>query len=435
VKLIGSSHWLAFLSSTAALMVTFGIVPLQAGIFSTRTLTRDSPEMFSISNAFIDARDQQTELTIHFAQSAYDILTWNETLPPYMNYTYTLAPFALPNRTPQLQETWVANTTLYSVDLQCEETRRTKDSRLVRLNSTLSGCGVPLDRRGNYTIDNSTEPDSSRPRVKRYSADYIGYWYNTDWTGKSQSSLLSLTYFCDRGEPANETFFAAFSKNKEKEDDPANPPAALFCRPSYYEQSVQASIDASSKAPLEIITHGSKRPLSPGIFDQEDFQNALYLEEKPMFAAPAFSTQIAMRTNNLPTVKLPRYLDMLSVSEITVKIDDSDHWDLPVMAAMAIMAGDRDLNDYLDPKVLAESYEKAYRLLFARYMTEVFTTDFKSDLTNTPGHKHVVTEAVVLESVFVYIVEGLLAAVSIAGLGLLYFSLIRKKKLSSDPGR
>lgn len=433
MELINGSHWLVLSSSTAVVLVTFGIVPLQAGLFSTRTLTQTIPETFTLSKAFLDASRQQTELTIQFAQSAYGILTLNETLPAYMDHAYALAPFVLPNTVPQEQETWTAETILYSLDMECEETFRATVRKSTFANSTLSGCGFPISNMGNYTIDPVVGANSSLPRVNRYSVEYAGFWYHTDWSGKSQTSLVSLTSFCDNVAQANQTFFAAFSQNKEKDDDPPNNPTTLFCRPSYYEQTVRATIDASSKAPLNVVPHGLKRSLSPGVFDQRSFQDTLYYEEKPKFSD--MTSEIAATTNNLPIVKIPRYLDRLSGKDLTFKRKNEDHWAVPAMAGMAMVAGGRDLKDYLDPKVLGSSYETAYRLLFARVMTDILATNFSSNTENVSGQKQVEIEAVFLVPLFTYLVEGLLSAVSILGICLLYMSVIRKKKLHSDPGK
>jgi hypothetical protein len=107
------------------------------------------------------------------------------------------------------------------------------------------------------------------------------------------------------------------------------------------------------------------------------------------------------------------------------------------MAAMALTSSRRSLKDNLDPKVLAETYEVAYRLLFARAMTNVLEPDFTSATPQVTGERQVITEAVVLEPVFTYLVEAFLGVVSISAFALLYMTIARQKKktLVSDPGK
>jgi hypothetical protein len=115
------SHWLTFWASLATVITTFGIVPLQAGIFFVAKITPTYEQDFLVSTKFIPASAQADALTLGFAQSVYGILIFNDTLPPFMTHTYTLAPFtALESsaRSGTWSGTWTADTTLYTMDLQ-----------------------------------------------------------------------------------------------------------------------------------------------------------------------------------------------------------------------------------------------------------------------------------------------------------------------------
>jgi hypothetical protein len=102
------------------------------------------------------------------------------------------------------------------------------------------------------------------------------------------------------------------------------------------------------------------------------------------------------------------------------------------MVALSVGVGDLPLEDYLDWKTLSGSYADAYRLSFARAMVDVLGTEFQSS-QNTTGEVRMTTEAVVLEPVFVYIVEGFLGVVSVTTLALLYLTCTRIRKLRTDP--
>jgi hypothetical protein len=82
------------------------------------------------------------------------------------------------------------------------------------------------------------------------------------------------------------------------------------------------------------------------------------------------------------------------------------------------------------------AYEAAYRVLFVNAMAEVLATNFTTTTKDSPGWRQVESEAVLLEPVFVYLVEGFLGAVSICALILLYMSLLGKSRgrLRGDPG-
>jgi hypothetical protein len=107
----------------AILLVTWGIVPTQAGIFSTQLISRSQEVHFDRSTAFVPASKQEANITYQYAESVYGIAVLNETLTSYMARNYTLAPFrpssTVTYRLPD-QGNWTAETWMYSLDMHCE---------------------------------------------------------------------------------------------------------------------------------------------------------------------------------------------------------------------------------------------------------------------------------------------------------------------------
>jgi hypothetical protein len=173
-------HWLVFWASLATVLTTFGIVPAQASIFSTGKVDQVHPQDFVVSQKYIHSSEQERDLTISYARSAYGILGLNDTLPAYMTTEYTLAPFTASGLAGQPKGTWTANTTLYSLDLYCEEGRSGIDA-VFKLPAHLSsnGCSVVDDDFNNQTIGALPLSDSGvrgNPhfRIKTFSAIYLG---------------------------------------------------------------------------------------------------------------------------------------------------------------------------------------------------------------------------------------------------------------------
>jgi hypothetical protein len=103
---------------------------------------------------------------------------------------------------------------------------------------------------------------------------------------------------------------------------------------------------------------------------------------------------------------------------------------------MAFTQTKHDLHEFSDPLIMKNAYEAAYRFLFVNAMAEVLATNFTTTTRESPGRRLVETEAVLLEPVFVYLVEGFLGAVSVCALVLLYMSMSGRNKgtLRGDPG-
>jgi hypothetical protein len=208
-------HWPVFWASFAILLVTWGLVPVQAGIFSVETIERSSEVPFAVSTSFMPANQQTTNLTLRYSQSTYGIATLNETLPPYMARNYTLAPFR-PSQSMgiddiAIQGTWTTTTTMYSVDLYCEVSSPIRDAEYMTPGSVLyksnGGCNVTTGLSGNVTKGYIKNKNIYAPllELKDYMAMYIGYYngYNADY---------SLDGHCPP--ERNSTFYAAFSRTK-----------------------------------------------------------------------------------------------------------------------------------------------------------------------------------------------------------------------------
>jgi hypothetical protein len=336
---------------------------------------------------------------MRYTHRAYAVAMLNETLQPYSTRNYTLAPFKPLDSAFQNDGTWTAPTTLYSLDMQCEEASQSLSNGFT-IFASKTGCsyGYGMQPIGNQTAGKSPRGIDSRVpsgyyTVKEFSARYIGYW------GQIWSDYY-LEGFCP--ETANRTFLASFTRNKKKASDPPNNSTNIYCQPWYYEQYVNATIDVATKIPLGYVALGKKQQLTDDKFNTTQFSTSLN------GGAP-----LKVRGDVLPVISLPKYTDQVADSKLSL----FDSTMIQPLAALAALINNPSYEQYLDPKALGESYEKAYRLLFVNYVVDVLTGNYtKSE--EVKGERQLSVEAVVLEPVFTYIVEGLLGVVSLATIAL-----------------
>lgn len=403
-------HWSVFWASFALLLVTWGLVPTQAGIFSTEHITQNFSATFEVSTSSMPVAQQQDSLKLGFAQSAYGILSLNETLPEFMTRNYTLAPFRLSpsgrNESEDAKtEEWSASTILYSLDLSCEPAIPSKT------DWNNSGCATSGIMIGNKTT--STEWDRySGPLsiIKPFSALYVGFW------NKYGNADYYLSTNCP--DIKNHTFFAAFTRNKEKESDPAQNVTAIFCEPTYYSQKVYATVNKNSRRPLRFVSTGPKQPFS----DPHSIFNTTWLEML-LNGGVAFHRQ---RTDDLPNEKIPGFAEQLAKTNLSYVSDRQP------LVGFSTLIHEIPLESFLDREVLARSYEDSYRLLFARAMSDVLKSNFTTR-REVKGARMIGTDAVVLEPIFTYIVIGFLGAITLATIVLFYLSAKRTLNLRSDP--
>jgi hypothetical protein len=374
------------------------------------------------------ADDQTAKITGRYVQSAHGIIWLNETLPPYMTRDYVLAPFK-----PQEDgndsannSTWSLDTTLYSLDMKCEtptvkfqsQTQysvsqdKTTTVQTAKYMSS-NGCGFSTDAYasfGNETIGpNPSFQNQTVYDTKEFASMYIGY-YQTDFAD------FYLEGLCPKS--SNHTFMALFSRNKRSIDDPPQNVTRLYCTPFYYQQEVTATLDASTRRPLNVTTRGDKVPLPAEKWNATFFEyqmNTGKNNEQPR--------------DSLPLMYWPDQLETVSALPLSLGVQGIV---FNSMAGFSIGATNRSLEELLDPEGLRSAYEATYRIIFARSMVEILDQDFIGAIKMN-GSAEYMMAAVVVVPVFTYVVQGLLGFISVCSIALLVVSLRRKWSLHSDP--
>jgi hypothetical protein len=414
------SHWPVFWASFAVVLVTWGLVPLQAGIFSTQTITQNISLSFDRSSAFIPVNQQPSELSLRFAQSTYGIAVLNETLTQYMARNYTLAPIR-PSAGAKSNSTsggnWTAPTTMYSLDLWCERAVLSQNPGPVGglVANSSNGCAFTMGLTGNITVGENSQSNSPVFDAKEFTAMYAGY---SNPRGFADYALVDE---CPTS--SNSTFYAAVARNKVRHEDSPSNVTSIFCWPTYYQQDVIATVDSQTLIPVKVEAIGAKQPLAQNLFNTSRFED--------LMSSGSFG--VIVKADVLPATKsVPDYIEYIAQTNVSLTSGPVGAGRIQPMVGLSLAVGNRSVEDYLDWKVLAQSYAAAYRLSFARAMRDVLDADFRT-AENVAGYMRYTTEAVVLEPVFVYIVEGLLGIVSVATIALLYLSYTRKRNLASNP--
>jgi hypothetical protein len=245
---------------------------------------------------------------------------------------------------------------------------------------------------------------------------YIGYDNSLGWADYYLSTACPPE--------ANLTFYAAMQRNKIREEDPPNEVTDMYCWPTHYQQRVNATVDMISLEPLEVHVLGEKQAIPSDVF------NTTWLESQINQGTRGKT----LRADTLPSSGTPDYQEKLAETNVSLQTGSVGVGRTEPMVGLAISMGNRPLEDFLDYDVLRQSYTDAHKLMFARAMRDILgSVAFESDQA-VMGRTREFTEAVVLEPVFVYIVEGLLGAVSLIAIVILYLTVKRTKYLRSDPG-
>jgi hypothetical protein len=209
--------------------------------------------------------------------------------------------------------------------------------------------------------------------------------------------------------------------SQARKQDKPHDVAAVFCEPYYWQQEVMATIDILTSQPLDVKVVGERQPLVSEMFNATMFETSLN----------AGSAVQGVRADILPTDAVPTYYGAIVNTELSPV--DTKGISIHPMACLAALAGRQPLEAYLQWENLAESYIDAYKLIFARVMVDVLGNEILSS-KQVSGQQRIVTEALVLEPIFVYVVEGLLVVLSISTISLLYLSFGIQGNLVTAPG-
>lgn len=399
-------HWPVFMSSCALIMVVWGVTPLQGAIFATDTVTKSTTEQMQLSNHYLSIEDQTTEVTANYTYSASNIVWIGERLPAFMTRDAAFSAFRLDSsETQQMEETWTARTTSFSVDLNCEtpvlnETDNTLGSSF--------GCSVPLEF-GPDGTDVIGDPDRMY-EIKEFSAFFAG---NQNHDGLSD---YYLSPYCPKN--VTDVFMVSFARNRPSDTAPPGHVNRLFCQTSYFEQAATTTVRRANGSVLDAIDFGPKIPLRSGLFNTSLFE----------WQINSAAQQNTVR-GDIPSTEWPNQDAQLA--EMPLTLTASQVTSLKVIG-LAIGAYRKPLEDYLDPQVFATLFQQYHRLLFARAMADVLSVDFDGADT-IDGTRSYQTQTIRTVPGFAYAVEGLLALIALLAAVLLAMTWNSQLILQNDP--
>ncbi|CAK4033135.1 Hypothetical predicted protein [Lecanosticta acicola] len=400
-------HWSVLTASLITILVFWGLTPTQAGIFAVRTVKIDTRANATYSTDYTPI-SKQGNLTSIYAQSVYNIAWLDETLPPFMTRSYALSPFgpSMATTANQTASNFTGLTTLYSIDVLCEEATLWNRSGTWRYNSS-TGCSFTGPR---YRPNGGT--DLSKP----FDTIYVGYQNEDGFADYDLSSDCGPEFF--------HLFFVRWSKSTPLAIKSAQEPGdldpsqanetALFCHANYFQQRVNATITLPSNSVIQAQPVGSKSALPPDLFNVSTFEWSMNSGEEP----------VASR-GDYPTTSFPDQKTELTDLPVNLAY-------IPKMAPFAIATDPQEAEAYLDAETLRLSYQSAYRLLFARQLVDILGRG-QNGKTDEIGHRAYTTQAVIIVPAFAYAVTILLACIGTLATILLILSSRRPNQLAKDP--
>jgi hypothetical protein len=393
--------------------VFWGITPTQAGIFAVDNLNKSAEFPSMLSTTYPSLSQQGETLSAESAHSVANIMWLNESLPPLMTREFVLAPFGPSEslNTISMDGNWTGPTLKYSVDVDCETPATWISLGSPMVNSSW-GCHFQLPPFRHATDDQN--------KTKIFDTLYVGYFnddgladhYLSDGSCPPSENNTFLIQWSKT--PASIAFNSSIDFSSEEQFRRANV-TTLFCRSSYNVQDVEATIHFPSKEVLGYRPISKIRPLPRDLFNTSNFEASMSMGHERFLTRTEF-----------PTTNWPDQTVFLENMPLNLGIN------VPKMTPFAIGASQLPLDAYLDPITLRDSYQSAYRLLFARQLANVLSPNLDPN-TKSTGRWSYQTQSIILVPAFTYIVEALLGIVILFASIILYNSCVRRTRLLSNP--
>ena len=267
--------------------------------------------------------------------TAYGYLWLGQNLPQFTTKEAAFVPFDIEESTSLqlVNRTFTATTRMYYTTLHCEPAVVNRTEERVHYS----------DRNGCVT-DQGPQPCTNCSAAGLYIGWYSGL-YN-DW------SLLGMG--C-RSPKSSHSFLAIWGNDWSTQlrdgmwtTEPKNR-TVLFCKPKYWLQDAELEIDANNKTVIAASPIGKPEPLGKDLFNISNFEYVL----------GGGSSVISPRADPPDTSQvIDQWTQLTKIGWNTTAITTN-------MIGYALGSTRLPMQEYVDPKKLTSSFEKAHQLLFA----------------------------------------------------------------------
>ena len=362
-----------------------GVTPLIGAIFAKTIVHRSIVTQAKTTAVLAPMQDQFTLLNTGFMMTAYGSLWHGQKLPAFTTTDSAILPFKIDEgRSSNLKNvTWTSTTTMYTTTLDCK-VAAIHDAPDGKVYDNGKGCKPSyIGELGN----------------SRFGGVYISYYldYN-DWSLAGRGCAEANN---------SHTFLAVWGSSVNV--------TALFCEPTYWSQHVNATVEIPSMSVSNIVPLAEPEQVTQDSLNITNFEYMLGTGSSIRNARADISDTVSVIDQKPQLLKLG----------IDIPTDTN-------MVGFAMGGNNLDPEEYLNASILASSFERAHKLLFAIAFASLLSTDV-SNADPRMGLVNGVVNTVVIVRILALIVEISLGLVVVFALALLYLSWSRGSGLLKDP--
>ena len=390
-------HWNVFWAGLALCVIFWGIAPLNSSLLATQHVTRDIETSFKQLKKLIPFDDQKAAMSISFLYTSYSVTWLEEKVHSFMTKELIAIPFEPVShgkdqgRLALGNESWTFHTSVYQTELACTPSE--------------------IEAAGGATYKFSTDRCTIfwTPIISRNGTRSMHYI----WSGCGRTAETSDVTKTERKDPSLFLAIWAKSHNAHNRSDELDL-NALYCKPSYYYQTHEVTVDRTNGSILKADPVGKRRN-----FTQEDKIIDIEIFEESVGTARA------------PSDANPKYFSS-KAPDSTSRFED---WGLDyptgqISYVIGLSPG-KEFNDFRDPMTLRNGLNRMHKLLFNNAFEILLVPD--SDGEEVVGKRVVGSIGIVVVPLIAHILAGFLGLVVVCLGGVFLISFNRHNNLASDP--
>ncbi len=411
-------HWSVVIACFVSTLVFCGITPLSGAVFEHRIVTHSATTSATHTASLVPVAQQRLSFNRGFMMNAYSTLWLDQKMPSFTTLDAAFVPFEMDQQTGSafFQSNWTAQTTMYSSSLDCQPAVVGNDSHGVTYDSG-RGCLVEeIDIDG--TIPNSTSLFSS-------------YYQTLCASGNTSTAFMAFSF--KNSEPPQERKPLQLQNSYEWSNEEDGAPWAsywektvLFCEPSYFAQSVNATLTTPNMTVTNVTPLAPPRQLSNTTFDISTFES-IVVSRSPNQNGPDQSNTNQLKGDiNETTQQIDT--TQLEIRGITDVFDN--------IIVFAVGSSQLTTDSYLNASVLATSLDHAYKLLFALALNSLFSTSTSTSNPTPDAIEGTIcgdTNAVAVVRTLAIALEACLGLAALLTSLLLLICWSRRSELRKDP--
>lgn len=374
------------------IVVTIILPAIQNAMFTTTTrLISQSLTVGSAQDA-VDADIQTQTMTNDFQITAYSIAWLGQNQPPFTTNSYTLAPFDHSLVRSPVHTYVNVSTMRYWGEVTCWR------PDAVKVNATSKRLSF-ADGKGCETGDVFDDAAPWNVEDSQYMAMHIPVDSPGFAFGEGTTRETNITSMCPDFPDRFLTIWWVSGSNPDFNGRGHG--LALFCDTVYYKEPGMAKILLANDSVISFSASGPQKILSPREFNGTQFRHVINDGQPPnLYSQNEPHPHMILDVDKGTPVGNDRRLRNLSFATPAYTAENS------YLFSWLFTLAPSPLENYLNSTILAESYDRTYRQLFALAMGRNFASDSSKTFVNVDSELQAV--AVTLVPGFLYATEALL---------------------------